>query len=305
MNAIKTLIWIEWKKSSSKLNIMLGALALGIVGILVQSNSDGLQSNLMILTFLYLVGLLVIAFLSFQISNDFRSNQFHPLVLSPVSGLTQLTVKTLFLLSIAVVYHFILSALTYLVINPHLTGDTSGLAGMTFGINFYFVWMLILPSIVIMLLIATVTAALSRSPRGRKSIVFLLSLALFIGGFNLQRISNQIAGSYFPPMTLQMVDAKFKFSGGEEEGFNSSFSFQQSYDWYIDGKTGHSSSLKQNKGQSGGISIQPSQPSPTQSGINFPLDNKISIPLEQFFLVLLASLLTLYLCSRIWEELEL
>jgi hypothetical protein len=282
MNALKTLVWIEWMKTSSKVVTLFTLLFVGILLIGLRDVTHmGILGQVAILSVLGMIGIGLVSYLSFQIGDDFRSDRFQTLRLSPVSPWIHLLARVGFQLSIASGYYFILASLNYLAMKSFLAGSEWRMAVILFSYTAYFLLSVVLPGLILILLASMIMTSFGMRSKGKKLAMIILAISSSFWFLDVLGLAQRISGTYFPKIELHLPDSMVR-AAADEPIFNS---------------------MKFN-GVSGKVMNTP--PSGGGSGdILMPLDGSLPIYFEPLLLSLVISALGLALTTRIWTEVEL
>jgi hypothetical protein len=282
MNAFKTIVWVEWKKTSSQVTALFSILAIGILLIGLRDVTHlGIMGQVAILMLLSMIGIGLVAHLSYKIGDDFRSDRFQTLRLSPVSPLIHLLARVGFLLTIASAYYLVLAGLYFLAIKAFLVGSESRMAIVLISYTGYFLVTQLLPGLVLILLASMIITSFGVRSAGKKLAVAVLLISSVFWSIDLLGLVTRVSGTYFSKIELPLPDG---FIRGEADGpiFNS-----------IDflNTTGKTDS--------------PSIATVDSTNPVIPFGGSVPIYFEPLILSLIFSALGLALTARIWTEVEL
>ncbi len=282
MNALMTLVWIEWKKTSSKVMLLFTLLLIGIVLIgLRDLTMISVVGQLGTIFFLAIVGVAVISYLSFQIGDDFRSDRFQILRLSPLHPAIHLAARLAYPVIVSGVFYLLLAALSLLAVSPFLLGGQGRLVVLFLSAVAYLLVAIILPGQVFILLLAMIMASFARHSLGKKLAMLVLAISTSLWMGDLMAFAVGISGKYLPVINLPLPEAVVR-APANNPIFNSGSWNIFRFDW----------------GNAANSVI-------SSDSMLMPLGGAWSVYLEPVFLAILFSLAGVGLISRIWSEVDL
>ncbi|MEZ4743376.1 MAG: hypothetical protein R3B45_13175 [Bdellovibrionota bacterium] len=308
MNSLQTLLWIEWKKSSAKISILLGILGVGSLILISQGLSGArLTTQAILLLFMYLAGIIMVSILSFQVGTDLRSNKFHPLRLSPISPWMHITARIIFQLGIALGYYTILSLLSYFVFEPFFIGHKFRMGLTILALSFYSLFTVILLSTSFTLLISMLNIAFREKQKSSRLAIFLFCIACLSWWSSMAEWSKKTAGSLISPIRLELPESSIKINSLEKLDFNYFYHYEENLNQEIKKEENSEFSIKNDSapGRQTPMTDETNKTDNNTSGLLLPLNASIPLYIEPILLTVLISVLIIFLITRIWQEVEL
>jgi hypothetical protein len=284
MNEIKSLIWLEWKKSS----VLVGGVFTAIFIILTFLAMSGIQAgveNLLELAalfiFSYLIGLVFLILVTVKAGQDLKTDEFVFLLMSPVKPWKHITSRMIFCIGLLFVYFLFVSLIPISFLYNYWVGDLGNYIKIILVLLSEHLTMVIVPLVCFSLLTSMVIVSFREKTRRLSQAI--MGLALAFSMFSGLGAITKLQGSVFPDYKIEMLqsislnpevmneikkrgDIDFKFES------NSSSSSMNNNSLKMDGQT---------------------------------IDFKLPLFIEPQLIILLISALSILAAVQIWKEVEL
>lgn len=183
MNELKSLIWLEWKKSPYMVGGILTVLAVMFMVLLFGGTTKyiyELFSMLFVSSFAYVVGIIFLVVFSHRLGRDFRSDEFMFLLMSPVKPWKHILGRFLFCAGILGMYFFAISLIAISFIFKYWTGSLGSYIGAVLVVFTEHLTMVIIPLISFTLFVSMAVASYKKRSQWMIQLVLGIGLGIFI-----------------------------------------------------------------------------------------------------------------------------
>lgn len=274
MKEIKSLIWLEWKKSSVLANGVFTAAFI----ILVFLATSGLRTDLenlptfgILFIFSYLIGLLFLVLVGLRAGQDLKTDEFVFLLLSPVKPWKHIVARAIFSMSLLFIYFLFVALIPISFFYRFWVGEMSGYFNVILAAFMEHFTLFVIPLVCFSLLSSVIIASYKKSGRRLAQIVMGLSVSFFIfAGYGQV---TKLRGTVFPDYKIEISDA-ISLNPELVKEFK-------------------------DKSMDGSFKFESNTTGPNNIDISFPIMIE-----SQLFMLLLASL-SIVAASQVWKEVEL
>lgn len=205
MKELKSLIWLEWKKSSALVNSVFIILFL-ILALFSFGDLDLRFESLIILSLLflssYLVGLILLMFINFNIGKDLKTDEFIFLLMSPVKPWKHISSRVIFSVGLLAIYFLFVALIPATFIHNYWVGNTKSYIEIISLLFIEHLTLIIVPLISFALLSSMVIASFKKKSQRIAQIIMGLFFffAMFLG---MPKIID-LNGTIIPEINIEL-----------------------------------------------------------------------------------------------------
>lgn len=163
MKGLKTLLWLEFRRSGVWAAILVGSLAFwawGLFQVRLVETAEQLEVRAILLVLAAAIGAVVLALMIGRIRSETRGGQFQVLLLTPPSGYVHIAARYGFALATAALYYVAIGGLAWWTIAmAGIPLGAGSVAQLTLAIPFYGLGVTVMPLLAWTLLLMVFIAA--------------------------------------------------------------------------------------------------------------------------------------------------